>query len=153
MKIGYRQLRKRLTGISTPIGGVSWIPPEPDRDIVRRLMIFLEDRRVLYIDYDMERLDYVTQSVLEIRRELTAILQSLDADSPIAPHLKAMRAACRKFLNQTQRRARRWAMNVEILMALGEMRSAFGIQIAQLCSKYKIDVEGDLAESLPVEDV
>jgi hypothetical protein len=152
VKIGYRQLRKRLTGISTPFGGASWIPPEPDRDIVRRLMTFLEDRRVLYTNYSLEVPDWVTKSVLEIRQELTAILKSLDEDSPIVPHLKAMRAACRKFLDQTQGQARRWRMDAEILMALGEMRGVFGILIAQLCSKYKIDVEGDLAESLPVED-
>lgn len=152
MKIGYRQLRRRLTGISTPFGGASWIPSEPDRDIVRRLMTFLEDRRVLYIDYHMEVPGWVTQSVLEIRQELTDILKSLDEDSPIAPHLKAMRAACRKFLNQTQGQARGWSMGAGILMALGEMRAVFGIHIAQLCSKYKIDVEGDLAESLPAED-
>jgi len=152
MKIGYRQLRRRLTGISTPFGGASWIPTEPDRDIVRRLMTFLEDRRVLYIEYAMESPDWVNDSVLEIRGQLTDILMSLDADSPIAPHLKAMRAACRKFLNQTQGQTGRWHMNPEFMMSLGEMRAVFGIHIAQLCSKYKIDVEGELAESLPVED-
>jgi hypothetical protein len=41
-------IARRITGISMPFGGVQWTDPGPsDAAIVRRFMVFLEDRRVL----------------------------------------------------------------------------------------------------------
>lgn len=34
-------------------------------------------------------------------------------------------------------------------MALGELRSAVGLQVALIAAKWQIDVEGDLARVLP----
>ncbi len=50
----FREVAQRITGISTPVFGVSWKPPESTREIVRRLVAFLEDRRALYADFHME---------------------------------------------------------------------------------------------------
>ncbi len=37
---------RRVTGISTPVFGVSWSDPGPsETEIVRRFLMFLEDRR------------------------------------------------------------------------------------------------------------
>jgi len=154
MKVKFRTILKRLTGISTPVGGVSWNPPDSDRDIVRRLIAFLEDRRALYNPYDIEMPIYVDQSLVEIRRELTRLLQTIDDDSDVSPHLKAMRAACRKYLNTSSpRSAPRWgATEVERFAGLGELRAVFGIHIAQLAVKYGIDVERELASIFPPED-
>ena len=44
----FSEIATRLTGISTPIFGVSWTPAQSDVDAVRRTLVFLEDRRVLY---------------------------------------------------------------------------------------------------------
>jgi hypothetical protein len=41
------EITSRLTGISCPVFGVSWTPPEPERAIARRVIAFLENRRVL----------------------------------------------------------------------------------------------------------
>ena len=41
----------------------------------------------------------VNESILEIRRYLTEVLQRLDEKSELVPNLKAMRAACRKLLD------------------------------------------------------
>jgi hypothetical protein len=48
MKTTFKKIAKSLTGISTPVFGVSWTPPESDREVVRKLVVFLEDRRALY---------------------------------------------------------------------------------------------------------
>jgi len=67
MKLRGKSIANRLTGISTPIGGISWTPPVDERDKAKRLLTFLEDRRALYHPYNMEIGDYVVESILEIR--------------------------------------------------------------------------------------
>lgn len=154
MKIKYRKIAKSLTGISTPFFGVSWNPPESDRDVVRKLITFLEDRRALYNPYNIETPIFVAHSLIEVRKELTDILQSVGDNPDVSPHLRAMRAACRKYLNEVgdQWRPSHHFGDFEAFSALGELRAVFGIQIAQLAVKYGIDVEEELASILPVED-
>lgn len=155
MKIPFRKIAKNLTGISTPIFGVSWQPTENEQDVARKLLVFLEDRRALYNPYNIEMPEYVDRSIIEIRHELTDTLKNLDEDSEISPHLRAMRAACRKFLNQTASRHRHsyhGRENAEFFAALGELRAIFGIHIAQLCVKYGVDIEEELAAILPILD-
>ena len=43
----FREIAARMTGLSIPIGGVSWQPPS-DVTKARSIINFLEDRRVLY---------------------------------------------------------------------------------------------------------
>lgn len=92
----------RLTGISCPVFGASWNPPPSDRQIARRVIAFLEDRRVLYVPDALEIPEHCVQSIIEIRHYLTSELQQLDAAEEIAKHLRAMRASCRKFLTAVQ---------------------------------------------------
>lgn len=47
----FTELLNRLTGISCPVFGVSWNPVDTERSIARRIIIFLEPRRVLYSAY------------------------------------------------------------------------------------------------------
>ena len=154
MKIKYKQIAKSLTGFSTPFFGVSWNPPETDRDIVRKLITFLEDRRALYNPYNIETPMFVDQSLFEIRKELTDTLQRIGDNPNISPHLRAMRAACRKYLNEVsnQSRPRFHYREFETFAALGELRALFGIHVAQLAVKYGIDIEEELASILPIED-
>jgi len=49
------EIAKRLTGISTPFGGVSWVAPEAEVAVARRVIRFLEDRRVLYNPSELEQ--------------------------------------------------------------------------------------------------
>lgn len=151
MKVTFKKMAKSLTGFSTPVFGVSWQPPESDRDIIRKLIVFFEDRRALYNPYILESPHWVAASVLEIRKKLTETIASIGQDSDIAPHLRAMRAACRKFMDETEHRRDRLDFG-DTFAALGEMRAIFGIHIAQLCVKYGIDLEGGLSAILPVED-
>ncbi len=158
----FKDIASRLTGISSPIFGVSWKPPETERSVAKRIIAFLEDRRVLYSPSEMEVPDHCVQSVLEIRRFLTTEIANLDEKADITASLRAMRAACRKFLNTVQADEGRiirfgaerghyanWTFNG----ALGEMRGVFGVHIARLAAAYGVDVENDLAAIIPEEDV
>jgi hypothetical protein len=95
-------------------------------------MLFLEDRRVLYNDFAWEEPGHCVESVLEIRRYLTEELGTLTPASELAPHLKAIRSACRKFLDamQHQRGGRAIRLHYHgndsfaFYSALGEFRGA-----------------------------
>jgi hypothetical protein len=157
----FSEVARRLTGISCPIFGISWDPGEAKVASARRVLVFLEDRRVLFIPFEAEQPDHCVESILEVRRFLTTELGHLDdKDQDVAPHLRAMRASCRAFLDRTatidegHRRFRRplygaqeWVFN----QALGELRGEFGIHVAQLSAKFGIDIEDQLAVILPAE--
>jgi hypothetical protein len=157
----FQEIVSRLTGISTPVFGISWNPPEPESVIARRIITFLEDRRVLYAPSKMETPAHCVESVIQIRGFLTAELAQLDSGTELARTMRAMRAACRKFLNTVDGRDGRiirfgdqyghwasWVFNG----ALGEMRGVFGIHIAKLAAQYGLDVEDELASILPGKD-
>lgn len=150
----FDEITSRLTGISCPIFGVSWNPPESERKIARRVIAFLENRRVLFSPYEWEVPDHCVQSVIEMRHFLTSELQGLDSEKELAQNLRAMRAACRKFLDDDpwhgspRGHASRWMLE----SALGELRGVFGIHIAKLAAEYGLDVEDDLAVILPNTD-
>lgn len=154
------EIISRLTGFSIPVFGVSWNPPEPDVQKARRIIIFLEDRRVLYAPSEMELPAHCVQSVLEIRQFLTQELGSLQAETDLAATLRAMRAACRKFLDKVQdrggdivrfgHRPGHWA-SWEFNGAVGELRGVFGVHLAKLAAQHGLDVEDDLASILPAQ--
>jgi len=60
-----------LTGISCPIFGVSWNPPIDQRAIARKLILYLESKRILYADLNDEFACSCVKSVLEIKSYLT----------------------------------------------------------------------------------
>lgn len=95
----FETLIRRLTGFSTPLFGISWASTESERDIVRRLVISLEDRRVLFNPLALEVEWQAIESVTDIRRHLSEVLGEIGEASPGVDPIKAMRAACRKFLD------------------------------------------------------
>jgi hypothetical protein len=158
--VKFSEVARRLTGISTPIFGVSWDPGQADVAVARRVIRFLEDRRVMFNPTVLEVPQHCVQSVIEVRRFLTAELGDLPEGHAVAPHLQAMRAACRRFLDTASEveggdpgRLRPWGLEGypawEFNAALGELRHAVGLHVAQLAVKYGIDVEDDLASILP----
>jgi hypothetical protein len=79
---------------------VSWRPTDLEVSAARRVIAFLEDRRVLYAPDSLEVPEHCVQSVLEIRRFLSDGLGKHDSGSGFAGSLRAMRAARRKFLDR-----------------------------------------------------
>lgn len=150
----------RITGISIPWFGVSWKPTPAEADIAQRVITFLEDRRVLFNPYGWEIEDHCVQSVLQIRNFLTQVLTEFPNKEGIAQHLRAMRAACRKFLDTVGdgygygRSASTHMLDDpraiwHFASALGELRGAIGLHVAIIAQKNKLGVEGDLASILP----
>lgn len=157
----FSEIANRLTGISTPLVGVSWQPSELETSAARRVIAFLEDRRVLYAPDEMEVPEHCVHSVLDIRRFLTAELGKLDSASEFAASLRAMRAACRKFLERVGANGREatlyahhrghWA-SWTFYSALGELRGGFGVHLARIAAQFQLDIEDRLASILPAKD-
>jgi len=157
----FSEIANRLTGISSPLLGVSWQPTELEVSGARRVVAFLEDRRVLYAPDELEVPSHCVHSVMEIRRVLTTEIGKLDGGSEFAANLRAMRTACRKFLERVGMDGREatlyanqhghWA-SWTFYSALGELRGAFGIHLARVATQFKLDVEDNLASILPAKD-
>lgn len=148
---------RRITGISTPFGGFQWADPGPsEADLVRRFLIFLEDRRVLYNPFQLETENQVEHSIHQIREECTKTLQALSNDAAATPAIRAIREACRMFHDEQHEEFPHFDGDVHsrrgrpgFFLALGAFRASVGYQVALLAGRHDIDVEGDLASIMP----
>jgi hypothetical protein len=172
----FTEIASRMTGFSSPLFGVSWQPPTADVAIVRRIIAFLEDRRVLYEPYEVEVPERCINSIMRMRDFLTDLLGEHAMGNDLEASVRSMRAACRKFMAAVDTRTRGAlgkpigirdteaatfaqlpprviSMNdPEFNQALGELRGVFGIQVGMIATKYRLNVEDDLASILPIED-
>jgi hypothetical protein len=153
----FTEIAARLNSIGTPLFSVGWTPSKTDVEIARRIIRFLEDRRVLFNPCAVEEPHHCAESVLQIRAKVTAALEDAGEGSELFKHLVAIRAACRKFLDSGHvdaadkfRFADRYSLhNSFFFMALGELRATIGQHVALMAVKWEIDVEKDLASVLP----
>ena len=148
---------RRITGISVPFGGIQWAAPGPtDTEIVRRFLLFLEDRRVLYNAMDLEVVSQVEHSIHQIREECTKTLQALAPKVFAVTPVRAIREAGRRFHDDRNEEFRFFDGLREyregspgFFAALGTFRAMVGQQVVLLAAHYDIDIEGDLAKVLP----
>jgi hypothetical protein len=151
----FKEIARRLTGLSTPIFSVSWNPSESEINTARKVITYFENKRVLYNPNQMEDPRHCVRSVIEIREFLISEIGSISGKE-LTANLRAMRAACRKFLNAVdvdddfrgykyRGMSSEWVFN----SALGEFRGIIGLHVAVVAAKYGLDVEDDLATILP----
>lgn len=153
------ELAGRITGFSTPLFGVSWNPPDAERNTVRAFLTFLEDRRVLFNPDFLEVEWQVGQSIDQIRQQCTATITKLHDQSRAVASVRSIRAACRRFLDEPRIEYRhfghygsRGADGPAFFTALGEFRAAVGVHIAHLALLYQIELEPELASVVPAAD-
>lgn len=154
----WQEVLQRITGINCPVLGVQWNPPEPERDVVRRVLAYLEGRRVLFWDAKFEYPDQCEQSVLKIRDMLSNEMAAFDPDTHVRVQLEAMRRACFAFLQvgaQNQLIVQRLSQYIypakhrEFIRALSFLRRDFGYRVAILSAAYEIDVGKNLSSIIP----
>ncbi|MFI0199872.1 MULTISPECIES: DUF6650 family protein [Streptomyces] len=154
------EIMRRIKGFSTPLGGVDWDLPLPQRTVAEKVVVYLEDRRVLTMSRvvinSVEEPGHCVASVLQIRETLTQILMEPDTGDELAENLKAMRAACRRFLNNVglnhAGHVRGRTQSAIFGAALGELRAVFGIQLAIIAARHKLELSEDLTAILPDMD-
>ncbi len=136
----FKEIASKITGFSFPIFGLSWNPSKSEIEVARKVMTFLEDRRVLYVVYELELPKHCAESVIKIREFLTEQLFDLDEKSELGTTLRAMRSACRKFLNTIQSqyyfdndsRLSGMGEQIHFYNAMGELRATMGVLIAKI---------------------
>ena len=153
IKLKGRELATRLTGILTPTGGISWKPPVDEQDKARQLLVYLAGQQALHYPYDREIGSFIVQSILDISERLTRDIEALSTDSLLRKILRAIQAACRKFLDENQSPSAGYGepYQAQLLCTLGELRALFGIYIARIAFTYNLEVDACLGGILPPE--
>ena len=155
----WNDLTHRLTGLSLFGFGVSRQPPPYEKGIVRRLLVFIEDRATILLSNYHSGPRHIFNFVKALRDQITAAIVDLPDASPAIPPLRAMLSACREFLPDAdssidfQERLFRSSPECELRakfdLRLANLRAAIGHELALLCSKYEIDLEGQILTILP----
>jgi hypothetical protein len=153
IKLKGRELATRLTGILTPMGGISWKPPVDEREKARRLLVYLAGQRALHYPYDREIGTFIVQSIVDTSEQLTRDIKALSIDSLLRKILRAMQAACRKFLDENQSPSAGYGgpYQAQLYCTMGELRALFGIHIARIAFAYDLEVDACLEDILPPE--
>ncbi len=159
------EIAARVNGISTPFGGISWVPAVADVQVARRVIAFVEVRRVLFGTYANEVPDQCVQSVIEIRDFLTEVIGAGGVADELEQPLRLARGFCVRFLDRVGATERSlpnnagerhlftrtdWRMHDYWFgEALGELRAGVAIQVGVIAARYKLSVDDDLASMLP----
>lgn len=165
MTVKASEVLARLNGVSTPIGGVSWVPPVVDRDVARRVLVVIEARRVLFSSYTEEVPDECAHSVIDIRNFLTEVIGNGGIGPNLEQPVRLMRRYCVRFLEKvgiSERDVPKDARDRQLYHeprfrmhdyffgeALGELRAGIGLQAGIIAARYGLDVEDDLAAMIP----
>jgi len=154
----FTEIASRLTGVSCPVFGIQWNPPVPEVAIAEGVVTFLEGRRVLYNNYELEMPDHCVQSVTKMREFLNAEARRVSRDTWISKHLRAMEASCRRFMDVTQSQATNQRIirpfdggpaTWEFCSALGELRANLGFYLGVMAIVYGLSIDGELEKILP----
>ncbi|WP_125805257.1 DUF6650 family protein [Actinoplanes sp. ATCC 53533] len=148
-------MSKRLTGIQIPPGwGASWETIEGDKEVARKVITFLEDRRLLFGTRHWGQEDGFScvRSALTIRSMLSEQLSRASPGKTLEQHLRAMRAACRRFVDEAGHEAEGFVNPMHFGAAIGDLRTSVGYSIAAIADHFQIPVEEELATILPPED-
>ncbi|WP_281901563.1 hypothetical protein [Phytohabitans aurantiacus] len=132
--------------------GAKWEFGRANKEIARRTVRFLEDRRLLFGQRGQHPNDpqYCVRSAQEIRQFLGEQLEEHDPGRKLARALQEMRAACRRFIDVASEDPQSFRADAPgFFVAVGELRSTFGFYIGALADRYNLDVDDDLRQILP----
>ena len=149
-------VRYRLTGGTIgPVGG-QWERKDDDREIARRVLNLLTNRRMLYRDFSVEIEEHCVESACLAREKLGEHLDNPEISPALAQRLQLLQRLFRQFVDESGpsgddpwgRELRRMATD-PLSMALGRLRGLVGVQVGELAGEYDLDVSEELATIVP----
>jgi len=160
-------LRKQLADRLYPINnvqiisvGIGWEAKEPDKLKVKKLLKFLQDRRVLYHPILWQEEPNITvKSVAEIRKYLVdSVLLETDDDEPLYIVSIELRDACVEFLNISTAMQKNPSGEIEysqenfrlLRSGINRLRRRFGDLLPVLSDKYEVDLPDGIDELSPI---
>lgn len=111
----------------------------------RKIVKFLEQRGVLFMDLQHEIPMHVYDSIKEIRTFLTQIQSEVIPGSPLEVIVDSINHACRYFMNTTKADT----PMKEMAYSLGSMRKIIGLNLLDMEKVYGIPLTGDVRKILP----
>ncbi|MGE5516653.1 MAG: hypothetical protein ACM31D_12615 [Bacteroidota bacterium] len=151
-------MRVKVRELTRPVGGgepVTETPSAAESQALAGLMAMLEGSPLfnghLVMGEEQER---CYRSIGELRRLISDTGLLLPADAAACDLLAAMRAACRKYLDEAEawdkKSGRRFSMpSFAFFQLLGAFREVMGLYVWRLGEVYDLDVEGRLTYWFP----
>jgi hypothetical protein len=139
-------MKYRLTGISSPYGGVSWEKATSPTDRFKYLFLFLESKRILVNPIEMEIKDQCLRSVLEIRQALVEVTKDVDFPDADIGDVRQMINACNAYLDDVEpmnltgviyKKGGNWA-DMAFDAAMKKFRNVFRNVIAEIGKRHRI---------------
>jgi hypothetical protein len=148
--------RYRFTGAGTAGFSAQWERKDDDREIARRVLNLLSDRRLLWIDLRYEVPEECIQSASVTRDRLSELMNHPEIGAGLEQQLKAMQRALRDFMTSSRRYHDDWPRwstigPDEFSVALGELRAIVGLTVGTLAAEYDLEVADELATIVPDE--
>lgn len=146
--------RVRITGAGAQIGpfgaSLQWEYLGANEAVARRVLVDLEDRRILFHSHGREDPEFCRRSADEIRhlmtRELSGVVQGDDMDRA----LRAIRNAARAFVERAGPDSEAFRSDFSAFVeALEVMRRTMSPHIRSMARAYDILLDHVLDESLP----
>jgi hypothetical protein len=146
-------MRYRLTGASGPLGGGQWERKDDDREIARRVMNLLGDRRMLWKDFSMEIEEHCVTAANIVRAGIGSHLDNPEISSELARQLQLLQRLFRDFVDEVgpageDGHMRSYATD-PLSIALGRLRGLVGVQVGELAARYELEVSDELATIVP----
>ncbi|MBN1399556.1 MAG: hypothetical protein JXA74_01890 [Anaerolineae bacterium] len=159
MTLSYRDMAAsgRVPG-GTPVYGEGHAPSDDEREQIREFVVFLAARNVLINASPHRHPGWMVESARHIRDELDRLLPRVRPGALATSSLRAMHFECEKLLmhsNGGYRQERRGLFGRRqrrpplFWIAVGSLRTLFGVQIAVLCVLYGVDLDGPITTILP----
>ena len=149
--------RFRLTGVSTPFGGLQWERRDTDAQIAQRVVDLLGDRRLLWADFTQEITEHCTTSAIEVRNRLGTHLENPDIGQGLASDIRVLQGLFRDFVTEVGPAGDGFGRRVPshgtdpLSQALGKLRALVGVRLGELAARYELEISAELASIVPDE--
>lgn len=155
---------RRISGISTPVGGLQWNNEPSEREIIYEMLQSLGNRRLIRHYHGGFEYKAVIRSCEIIREYITTALKKIRPDSGVRTRLEEMRGAIHIFQTLVEERYPHERFSYEkenleastdddVFTALYALREFFGARLDQLGSTYGITLPNELSHQYELSKV